>query len=124
MRRPPQLGQKPRRLHENGTSRSKPQPLAPDPGKTSAERSARQEFPELPLDEAGEPVTTLTERRGSEVCAARRIQRRTALLPRRPGGPQPGPEAQRCRHHAIVGFVDVGKGAEGLGVFTGVDYPF
>jgi hypothetical protein len=26
MRRPPQLGQKPRPLHENGTKRSKPQP--------------------------------------------------------------------------------------------------
>ena len=51
IRRPPQVGQKPRPLHENGTRCSRRAALAAKAGDAVLEDPARQKLPELSLDE-------------------------------------------------------------------------
>ena len=67
MRRPVQLGQKPRPLHENevleGTLG------APESGEAAGEGSTRDELPELALDEAGETVAVGSRRDSSKALA-------------------------------------------------------
>ena len=50
MRRPSQLGQKPRPLHENGTSRSNAHSPAPQTGEAVRQHAAGEKVAELLLD--------------------------------------------------------------------------
>ena len=66
MRRPPQLGQKPRPLQEKGTSRSKAQSLTAEPRKAMRQHAAREEISELLLHELRHPVAIGVMRRRVE----------------------------------------------------------
>ncbi len=56
MRRPPQLGQSARPLHENGTSRSRPQSPHRQAANPPAKQSTLQQVPKRPLDKPGQAV--------------------------------------------------------------------
>jgi hypothetical protein len=57
MRRPPQLGQKPRRLQEEGQEALEGAVGAPKPREAVGRDPAREELAELLLDEAGQAVS-------------------------------------------------------------------
>src|SRR5207245_172490 len=90
MRRPPQLGRKPRRLQENGDEPLEGAVVAAHAGEAPREHAARQELAELALDESGETATVGAvgdlAQEGFQVVADEAMEDRVLRGPRLIGG--------------------------------------